>query len=94
MSVLKYNREGDLKNIPHENLIFVRNRIRKERVKLWMGKPKGLLQVLRERRFMDKPEDEFKHYKLCIQEDNCGSFLTTSVAPCCYYGVYIGGFGC
>ena len=24
----------------------------------------------------------------------CGSFLTTSVAPCCYYGVYIGGFGC
>ena len=23
-----------------------------------------------------------------------GSFLTTSVAPCCYYGVYIGGFGC
>ena len=47
MSVLKDNRAGDLKNIPHENLIFVRNRIRKERVKLWMGKPKGLLQVLR-----------------------------------------------
>ena len=23
-----------------------------------------------------------------------GSFLTTSVAPCCYYGVYRGVFGC
>ena len=26
--------------------------------------------------------------------EECGSFLTISVAPCYYYGVYIGGFGC
>ena len=30
----------------------------------------------------------------CSCHHGSGSFLTTSVAPCCYYGVYRGGSGC
>ena len=29
----------------------------------------------------------------CNCHHGSGSFLTTSVSPCCYYDVYIGGFG-
>ena len=31
---------------------------------------------------------------MSVFQGRSGSFLTTYVAPCCYYGVYIGGFGC
>ena len=48
------NRVGDLQDIACKKLIYATKRIRKERVKGWMGNPKELLQVLWEHVFMEK----------------------------------------
>ena len=46
MSVVKVKRVGKLWDNIHENLITVKNIIRKERVKRWIGKSKVLLHLL------------------------------------------------
>ena len=40
-----------------------------------MGNPKGILQVLWERGFMDMSKDVFTYYKLCIREDKYGNII-------------------
>ena len=46
ISVVKGNMVGDLHYIPCKNSISVKNIMIKERVKVYMGKPRVLLQVL------------------------------------------------
>ena len=57
ISVVKEKRVGDLQDIPCKILISVKNIIRKERVKVQMGNPNGLLWVLWEHVFMDTSKD-------------------------------------
>ena len=64
MSVVKLERIGEMHNIYHQNSISVTNRIRKERVKLYMGKPKRILRVIWESRFMDTYNDVYTYYTL------------------------------
>ena len=64
MSVLKGERVGELQDISHEILTSVTNIINKKRVKGWMGKPKGLLQVLWEHVFVDISKDVCTYHTL------------------------------
>ena len=57
MSVVKGKRVGELNYIAREHLISVTNIINKERVKVWTGKTKGLMQVLWEHIFTDTSKD-------------------------------------
>ena len=64
MHVVKGKRVGDLQDISYENSISITNIVRKGKVKLFMSKPKVLLQVLWERVFMDTSRYEVTYYKL------------------------------
>ena len=66
VSVVKEKRVGDMQDILRKNSISVTKIIRKERVKIWMGNPKGLLQVLQERIFMDASKDVCTYYTLRV----------------------------
>ena len=70
ISIVKGNRVGQLQDVSHEKTIYVTKRIMKESVKVWMGKPKWILQVLWERIFMDTSKDVCTYYTIRGQEDN------------------------
>ena len=70
MYVLKGERLGEMQNISHANLIYVTNIISKERVKVWMGNPKVLLQVLLERVFINTSKYVCNYYTLRGREGN------------------------
>ena len=76
---LKGKRVGELQDISRKNLISVIKRIRKERVKVWIGKLKGILQVLWKRVFMDPSKDVCNYYSLCGREDNYGNTIIETV---------------
>ena len=57
MSIVKENISGELQDISCQNLTSTTNRIIKESVKVWMGNPKVLLQVLWEHVFMEISKD-------------------------------------
>ena len=65
MYVVKLKRVGELQDVSCENFISVKNIMWKERVKLWMGKSKGLIQILWESVFMDKSKYLYTYYTLC-----------------------------
>ena len=61
---MKGKRVVNLQDIYCENPINVNKRIRKEKVKLWMGNPKGLLEVLWDNGFLDTSKDVCTYYTL------------------------------
>ena len=71
--VVKLNRVIELQDIARETLISIKNIIRKERVKGWMGNPKVLLNIVREPGFTDTSKDVCTYYTLQGREDNCGN---------------------
>ena len=50
------------------NVVTVK-RVRKERVKAWVGKPKGLLQILWERGFINPNVGARRYYSLGSRND-------------------------
>ena len=46
MNVLKGKRVGNIQDLVTLKYVATVKGVRKESVKLWMGKPKGLLQIL------------------------------------------------
>ena len=62
--VVKGKRVGKIHDIAHKNSIYVTKITRKERVKVWMGKPKGLMHVLWKRVFMDTSKGVCNYYTL------------------------------
>ena len=72
---MKGKRLGELQDIDHEKFTYVTNIIRGKGGKGLMGNPKGILQVLWERGFMDMSKDVFTYYKLCIREDKYGNII-------------------
>ena len=73
MSVVKVNMVIELKDIAGENLISVKNIIRKERLKIWMVNPKILLHILWEHGFTESYKDVCTYYTLQGRADNCGN---------------------
>ena len=57
MSIVKEKRVGKMQDVSHENYIPATNIIGEDRLSLWMGKPKGILQVLWQCGFMDISKD-------------------------------------
>ena len=72
---MKGKRVGKLQDIDLKSSIYVKNRIRKDRVKGGMGKPKLLLQVLWKHVFMGTYKDLCNYYTLHVWEDNDGNTI-------------------
>ena len=73
MSGLKSKKVSELQEIARGKGIAVTKRVRKEKVKGWMGKPKGLFQVLWERGFIDTSKNVRTYYSLKGREDQYGN---------------------
>ena len=62
--VVKGKRVGELQDTTLKKMISITNIIRMERVKVWMGDSKGLLQILRKRVFTETSKDVCNYYTL------------------------------
>ena len=79
ISVVKGNMVGELQDIQHKHQISITNRIRKEKVKVYMGNQKVILQVLQERVFMETSKDVYTYYKQRGIEDNYGNTIIETI---------------
>ena len=75
MTSLKGNSVGDLQDLATIMNVATVKRVRKERVKGWMGKPKGLLQILWERLFFDPNVGARSYYTLGGRNNQYGNTI-------------------
>ena len=76
---MKGERVGDMQDLFCRNFISVTKIISKERVKVYMGKPKGLLKVLWELVSMGTSNDLCTYYTLRGQYDNYGNTIIETI---------------
>ena len=81
MSGSKGNRFGDLQDLATLNNVATIKLVQKERVKGWMGKPKGLLQKLWERGFIDTNFGTRSYYTLVSRNNQCKNMMLDTSFP-------------
>ena len=67
ISLVKGNRVGDIQGISSKTFISATKIISNERVKVYMGTPKGILQMLWERMIMDTYKYVCTYYTLRVR---------------------------
>ena len=79
MNRLKGKRVGNIQYLVTLKYVSTVKCVRKESVKVWMGKPKGILQVLWEHIFMETSTDVCTYYTKLGQENN---YVNTIIETC------------
>ena len=79
MSIVREKSLGQMQDNDRKNSISVINIIRKERVKGWISKPKGVMQVLWKCVFLDTSNYVCTYYTLRGQQDDYGNTILENI---------------